>query len=81
MIKKVVRTAIIYIVSLAVFACAFGQANTLLENWRAVLFFQLLVFFIINEVWYWLCTWPGIFLSLFQQIKNKGFRSKTGKNM
>ena len=69
--KKVVRTAIIYIVSLAVFACAFGQANTLLENWRAVLFFQLLVFFIINEVWYWLCTWPGIFLSLFQQIKNK----------
>lgn len=69
--KKVVRTAIIYIVSLAVFACAFAQVNTLSANWRAALLFQLLVFFIINEVWYWLCTWPGIFLALFQQIKNK----------
>lgn len=69
--KKVVRTAIIYIVSLAVFACAFAQVNTFSANWRAALLFQLLVFFIINEVWYWLCTWPGVFLSLFQQIKNK----------
>lgn len=69
--KKVVRTAIIYIVSLAVFACAFAQVNTFSANWSSALFFQLLVFFIINEVWYWLCTWPGVFLSLFQQIKNK----------
>lgn len=69
--KKVVRTAIIYIVSLAVFACAFAQANTLSENWGAALLFQILVFFIINEAWYWLCAWPGIFLALFQQVKDK----------
>ena len=68
--KKVVRTAIIYIVSLAVFACAFAQANTLSENWGAALLFQILVFFIINEAWYWLCAWPGIFLALFQQVKD-----------
>ena len=30
--KKVVRTAIIYIVSLAVFACAFAQVNTFSAN-------------------------------------------------
>lgn len=69
--KRTVRTAIIYIVSLVVFVCAFAQANILSENWEAALLFQLLMFFIINEVWYGLCAWPGIFLSLFQQIKNK----------
>lgn len=59
--KRTVRTTIIYIASLSVFICAFAQANTLLENWRAALLFQLLMFFIINEVWYGLCAWPGIF--------------------
>ena len=52
--KKVIRTAIIYIVSFAVFACVFVQANTLSQNWSSALLFQLLVFFIINVVWYWL---------------------------
>lgn len=69
--KKSVRTSFVYIVSLAVFACAFAQANSLPENWERALLFQSLVFLIINEVWYWLCSWPGISLVLFRQIKDK----------
>ena len=42
----------------------------------AAVLFQLFIFFMVNEVWYWLCAWPGVFLALFQGWRNRNVREE-----
>lgn len=42
----------------------------------AAVLFQLFIFFMVNEAWYWLCAWPGVFLALFQGWRNRNVREE-----
>lgn len=69
--KKVVRTAIIYIVSLAVFGLRVCAGKQPFPKTGEQLCFPDSCDFHYARAWYWLCAWPGIFLALFQQVKDK----------
>lgn len=72
MTRPVMRTLCVYILALAAFVLA-GAAFS--DSFRAhpasALVFQLILFWLLNEVWYGICVGPGIILVLLRAWKER----------